>query len=98
MKKIAYLITILLTLSIRAGQAQQTALQDKTPYPNELPNLKLYQDAKWNSIRPYVSTVDDVEKLLGKPVTIYDDLHHDYIAGFQVNPDWNITIYIVIHC
>jgi hypothetical protein len=95
MKKITYLIILLLTLSLKAGQAQQAALQDKTPYPNELPNLKLYHEAKWNSIQPYVSSVDDVVKLLGEPVPVYDNLIHGFVGGYESDPDWTIVIDIL---
>jgi hypothetical protein len=81
-------------LSIVAAKAGQTSSKAESSYPNELPNVKLYQEAKWNSLQPYVSTIDDVEKLLGEPVPIIDDrLHGDF--GFECDPDWIIVIDVV---
>ena len=82
-------------LAFAAAQAGQSPSKAGRPYPNELPTLKIYEQAKWNSLKPYVSTVDDIEKVLGKPVAVYDDLLHTYDAGFQDDPDWTIVIDVV---
>jgi hypothetical protein len=81
-------------LALVAAQGGQSPSKVKSPYPNELPTLKLYQEAKWNSLKPLVSTIDDVEKLLGEPVPVADDrLHGDF--GFEYDPDWTIVISVV---
>lgn len=54
-------------LTLVAAQAGRSPSKGGRPYPNELPILKIYEQAKWNSLNPYVSTVDDIEKALGKP-------------------------------
>ena len=78
-----------------AAQAGPSPSKGGRPYPNELPTLKIYEQAKWNSLRPYVSTVDDIEKVLGKPVAVYDELLHTHVPGFQDDPDWTIVIDVV---
>jgi hypothetical protein len=95
MNKLTYVIAFTLcALSLVAGQSGQSASKVESPYPNELPTLKLYEEAKWNSLKPYNSTIDNVEKLLGKPVPLFDDrLHDDF--GFDYDPDWIIVINVV---
>jgi hypothetical protein len=88
------LVFALCNLVLVAAQARQSLSKGQSPYPNELPNLKLYREAKWNSLQPYVSTIDDVEKLLGEPVPMLDDrLHGEF--GFEYDPDWTIVIDVV---
>ena len=84
-------LAVLLVLA-QAGQAPS---KRGCPYPNELPTLKLYEEATWNRIKPYVSTVDDIEKVLGKPVAVYDELLQTYVPGFQDDPDWTVVIDVV---
>jgi hypothetical protein len=64
------------------------------PYPNELPNLKIYESAKWKSLTPYTSTVEDVKQLLGKAKPVYDELLKTYVAGYE-DPDWTIVVNVV---
>src|SRR5712691_4144990 len=61
-------VFMLFALIFTVGQAQQLSAKGGRPYPNELPNLKLYQDAKWKSVQPYISTRADVDRILGEPV------------------------------
>jgi hypothetical protein len=82
-------------LALVAAQAGQSPSKGGCPYPNELPTLKIYEQAKWNSLKPYVSTVDDIKKVLGKPVAVYDELLHTDVAGFQDDPDWTIVVDVV---
>jgi hypothetical protein len=57
--------------------------------------LKLYREAKWNSLRPYVSTDADIRKVLGKPVIVYDERLKENVAGYDDDFDWIIVISVV---
>ncbi len=76
-------------------QTGRSLSKNESPYPNELPNLRLYQRSRWKSLRPYISTIDDVERVLGKPVAVYDETLSTYVAGFQNDPNWVILIDVV---
>jgi len=93
MNKLASLVApIFLALIFTVGQAQQLSSKRESPYPNELPNLKLYEDAKWKSLQPYISTRVDVDRILGEPVLVYDETLHSYVNGYEYDPDWRIVI------
>src|SRR5439155_15614745 len=94
MKTFASLI-ILLVVAFTAATQAQTTVENKTSYPNELPSLKLYSDAKWNSLRPYVSTEDEIHKVLGKPVPFYDEILRTEVAGYDGGFNWTIVVGIV---
>ena len=86
-------INVLVITFVALVAASQTESQSKQPrYPNELPNLKLYEDAKWNALKPYLSTADDVDKLLGEPVRVCDYRLHAYYWGYDYDPDWTIFV------
>lgn len=93
MKTIACLIALLFASVACAVQAQ--VADHKNPYPNELPTLKLFREAKWNSLRPYVSTDADIRKVLGKPVPVYDEVLRADVPGYQDDFDWTIVISVV---
>src|SRR6266849_3155384 len=95
MQAIACLISLLFASVACAAQAQVAAADDKNPYPNELPTLKLYREAKWNSLRPYVSTEADIRKVLGKPVPVYDEVLRTEVAGYQDDFDWTMVVSVV---
>lgn len=82
----------LLAPAFVVGQAQQVSPDSESRYPNELPKLKLYRDAKWSSIQPYVSTFADVDRILGEPLLVYDDDLHGYVEGYKYDPDWTIVV------
>ena len=88
-------LIILCGVAFGAPQVRQSPSKHESQYPNELSNLKLHQEAKWKSLQPYVSTVGDVEKLLGKPVAVYDELLQSYVAGFQYDPNWTIVVDVI---
>jgi hypothetical protein len=94
MKLFAGLITLLIVAFTSAIQPQ-TTVGNINPYPNELPTLKLYRDAKWNSLRPYVSTEGEIHRVLGKPVPFYDELLRTEVAGYDGGFDWTIVVGIV---
>lgn len=95
MKKLSSVVVFTFcALALVAAQTGQSPSRGESSYPNELPTLKLYEEAKWNSLKAYVSTIDDVEKLLGEPVRLLDGgLHGDF--GFEHDPDWTIVIEVV---
>jgi hypothetical protein len=95
MKMIACLIASLVAAFTCIGQAKHTVVDDKNPYPNELPSLRLYSAAKWNSLRPYVSTENEIHKVLGEPVPFYDERLRSNVAGYEDNFGWTIVVTIV---
>ncbi len=92
-KVINVLVITFVALVVAAAQAESQSKQPR--YPNELPNLKLYQDAKWNALKPYISTFDDGVKLLGEPVRAFDDRLHRSDWGYDYDPDWTIFVDIL---
>jgi hypothetical protein len=95
MKMIVIVVTLLFVSTTCAAQTRRCVAEDKNPYPNELPTLKIYRDAKWKSLRPLVSTKADIEKVLGKPVAIYDELLQSNVAGYDDDFDWTIVVSVV---
>ena len=96
MNKLSNLLVFMLcAFALVTAQTGHSSFKSESSYPNELPNLKLHEQAKWGALKPYVSTIDDVERLLGEPVAVYDELLHTYVAGFQDDPDWTIMIDVV---
>ncbi|MFN2510567.1 MAG: hypothetical protein ABR568_03880 [Pyrinomonadaceae bacterium] len=93
MKKIICLIVIMLfALTFIIGQAQQSLPEGKIRYPNELPHLKLYREARWKSIAPYVFREEDVEKVLGQPVLVREEDSATWVYGYDYDPDWTIVV------
>ena len=33
-----------------------------------------------------------VDRILGEPLLVYDDILHDYVEGYEYDPDWTIVI------
>jgi hypothetical protein len=94
MKTVVSLIALLLATVVCVAQTKSTAANDN-PYPNELPTLKLYRDAKWKSLRPYVSTQEQVHRVLGEPSPFYDELLRTEVAGYDGGFGWTIVVSIV---
>jgi hypothetical protein len=93
MKKMTCLtVTMLVALTFTVGHAQQSPTEGQIRYPNELPLLKLYQEARWKPIVPYVSTKEDVEKVLGEPVLIGAEDSAARVFGYAYDPDWTIVV------
>lgn len=89
-KRITVLVITFIALAVAVAQTESRPKQ--TRYPNELPNLKLYQDAKWNALKPYISTYDDGVKLLGEPVRVFNYRLHRDDWGYDYDPDWTIFV------
>lgn len=100
MKGIISKSTVIIFTLVLTGiviRAQSDSAREESRYPNELPNLRLYESAKWKSIVPYVSTRDDVERALGPPARVYDQRFYvkkfeDYLVGYDHNLDWIIIV------
>jgi hypothetical protein len=92
MKKfICTLALILLAATLLAGQSEHPS-KAVAPYPNELPGLQLYQQAKWKAIQPYISTQADVKRILGESVSVYEKRLGRYVNGYEDDPDWTIVV------
>jgi hypothetical protein len=91
MKKTLGVLAITL-VALVLGVTQSESQPGRSRYPNELPNLKLYEDAKWKTLKPYISTVDDVVSLLGEPVPILDDRSRGDVQGYEYDPDWTVVV------
>lgn len=69
MKTVSILPLLLsLTLLPLAEQSQD----DGSRYPNELVGYKLHEKAKWKSLKPLISTMADVRRVLGNPSEAHD--------------------------
>jgi hypothetical protein len=86
MRKLS-LAVMVVGILLAPNRGQSLLDRKRDPYPNELPMLKLYQKAKWKSIEFNVSTKEDVEKLLGKPVPIFRE-GIGWVAGYDDDPEW----------
>jgi hypothetical protein len=53
----------------------------ETPWPNELPGFKLYNAAKWKTLRPLVTTTEETRALLGSTSSVLDS-----------DPRWKFTV------
>ncbi len=95
MKTVVCLIALVIGAFTCVAQSKPTVAKGNDRYPNELPTLKLYRDAKWNSLRPYVSTEDEIHKVLGKPVPFYDEILRTEVAGYDGGFNWTIVVGIV---
>jgi hypothetical protein len=78
-------------------------------YPNELPRYRFYSNAKWRSLEPLVSTIDDVRKVMGSPNQANDNGSYsepypgdaaarEPVFTYRLNRDWEILIYFVSSC
>jgi hypothetical protein len=95
MKTVVCLIALVILALTCAAQSKPMVANSNDRYPNELPTLKLYRDAKWNSLRPYVSTEDEIHGVLGKPVPFYDEILRTEVAGYDGGFNWTIVVGIV---
>jgi hypothetical protein len=91
MKKVFGILAMTLVAFV-FGVTQSESQLRQPRYPNELPNLKLYEDAKWKTLKPYISTVDDVVNLLGEPVPILGDGSRGDVQGYEYDPDWTVVV------
>jgi hypothetical protein len=82
---------------------------DPNPYPNELPGYRFFRQAKWNSLRPLISTMADTRRVLGKPdeavdVAQYtqsypgDDAAKEPVWTYHVNQNWDRLVYFTRYC
>jgi len=44
-----------------------SAAEEPTPYPHELEGYRFYQTARWRELKPLVSTLADVRRIMGEP-------------------------------
>jgi hypothetical protein len=74
-------------------------------FQNELPGFKFCAKARWRELRPMVSTVADVRRVLGTPTEESDMAHYgDPYPGdakavapeltFDDGPDWEILVHL----
>ncbi len=52
-------------------------------YPNELPNFKFFESARWNVIEPFVSNDKEVFALLGMPQKVF----------YEFGEAWNMVVF-----
>jgi hypothetical protein len=92
MNRLSIALFMFLAATFALGQIEQSSFKGSYIYPNELPQLKLYQEAKWSALEPYVSTRADVDRILGEPVPVYDELLRDYVNGYEYDGEWKVVI------
>ncbi len=120
-----FVVICLTVLSTAPFVAAQTKSKGSTPinaqplknlegkrserFPNELPNYRFYETAKWRPLEPLVSTMADVRRILGEPteandVTQYtkpypgDDKAKQPVFTYNLNSDWQLLVYFVKYC
>jgi hypothetical protein len=78
-------------------------------YPNELTGYRFYSTAKWNVIKPLVSTMGDVRRILGEPTEAHDvaaftkpypgdSVAKQPVFSYYLNSDWQLLVYFVKYC
>jgi hypothetical protein len=78
-------------------------------YPNELRGYEFFRTAKWRSLRPLISTIDEVRKTLGDPDEANDLSQYarqypgdagakEAVWTYKVNRNWEILIYFASSC
>lgn len=84
--------------------------QATTPYPNELPDYRFYQTAKWRTLTPTDSTIADVRLLLGNPDNATDLANttdpypgDDHVTSVvftysRLMRGWDVLIYLHSSC
>jgi hypothetical protein len=111
MRSFSKLLTMLFVIPlVLAGGAssQQQSVKD-TKFPNELPRFKFYQESKWKSLVPLVSTMADVRSVMGKPLEANDlsqftkpypgdAAAKEPVFTYNYNNDWQILVYFVKYC
>jgi len=75
-------------MSALIGSVVLALLSNETPaveqsYPNELPGFKFHATARWRTLRPFLSTANDVKALLGSPEPVF----------FDAGPEWKYIVY-----
>ena len=78
------LLLLLVFSAPSAAQRPRPKAVSALKYPNELPQLKLYEKAKWKELEPMVSTEEDVRRVLG-----------DVLAIYEFDPDWLVLLSFV---
>src|SRR5215470_18704437 len=88
---------------------QKTDQTGQPRYPNELPNLQFYENAKWKSLAPLVSSISDVRRILGEPSDAKDLSHYSApypgddkaeapVFTYAMDAEWEILVYFVKDC
>ena len=84
-------------------------LNQNNKYPHELPGFRFYQDAKWKTLEPLVSSMADVRRVLGSPTKVHDISHYakpypgdafaqEPVFTYDTDEDWKILVYFVRYC
>ena len=91
-------------------QTEPLVGQESTgPYPNELPQFRFYQTSAWSGLKPLVSSMEDVRKLLGQPQEEEDvsQFTKPYpgdreakqpVFTYRITPDWEMLVYFCKYC
>lgn len=96
-------------LSLVSGLLFVGAGFGQTRYPNELPGYAFYSRAQWRALKPLVSTIDDVRKIMGKPYGASDNASYSEaypgdalvrqpVFTYRLGPDWEMLVYFVSSC
>ena len=103
-------IILLLAVQIfpQSGDSSSCNSSKTSRYPNELPDFKFYETAKWRSLTFLESTMDDVRQVMGEPTKVIDtaQLTTAYPGDAKsLQPvfiydgnEWNIHVYFGKYC
>jgi hypothetical protein len=81
------LAKIFITFAFLLAFALKALAQGYT-YPNELKGFELFRNGRWKSLKPLVSTKEDVEKIFGKGC-------HE---GCDYDENWRVEIMYISQC
>lgn len=95
---------LVLISSVSFGQKKVSAV-----YPNELPNYRFHQTAKWNALVPLVSKMKDVRRVMGEPSETNDAAAFTKpypgdvaaikpVFTYNLDTDWQLLVYFVKYC
>ena len=108
MKTISFLL-LLSSLTLLPAVVLEKSQTDGNRYPNELAGYELYEKAKWKSLKPLISTMDDVRRVLGNPSEARDTSQYtkpypgDALAKkpvftYELDADWQVLVYFAKYC
>jgi hypothetical protein len=104
------IFTVLALLTLLATVVPgQSRPNESSAYVNELPGYKFYERAKWKSLRPLLSTMADVRRVLGEPSEAHDvsqytkpypgdRLAKKPVLTYELDADWQIIVYFAKYC
>lgn len=103
--------TLIAVIGIVLLGTGMVSAQESKPlrYPNELQDYEFYRTAKWNSLEPLVSTMDNVRKVMGRPDEANDNAAYtrpypgdaaaqEPVFRYRLSRQWDVLFYFATSC